>query len=236
MAHHGVKRDIRTTPVRIVFDCSAKRDASSPSLNDCLWTGPTLTLDLVQVLLRFRLHQFACARDIEKAFLMVPLREDRNYSRFLWFKNMVDPSSNLIICRLRVVLFGAKSSPFLLNATIRKHLSISSNDKSDLNRGLYVNNLIHMEQTESDLIQFFHDSSKVFADTHLFLKEWISNSPELQILVTAMGVAGEIKDVNRMLSQGWNVRGDVMRLYGHVSSVKVGYATNRICEYMGVPI
>ena len=55
----------------------------------------------------------------------------------------------------------------------------------------------------------------------MFLKEWISNSPELQTLVTAMGVAGEIKDVNKMLGLGWNVRGDVMRLYGHMSSPKV---------------
>ena len=84
LAHHGVKRDARTTPVRTEFNCSAKRDVSSPSLNDCLWTGPTLTSDLLQILLRFRLLQFACASDIEKAFLMVQLREeDRNYTRFL---------------------------------------------------------------------------------------------------------------------------------------------------------
>ena len=222
LAHNGVKCDTRTTPVRIVFDCSAKRDVSSPSLNDCLWTGPTLTSDMLQVLLRFRLHQFACASDIEKAFLMVQLREeDRNYTRFLWLENPVDPKSNMIIFRFRVVLFGAKSSPFLLNATIRKHLSISGNDKYDLKRGLYIDNLIHTEQTESDLVQFFHDSSKVFAEAHLFLKEWISNSPELQTLVTAMVVAGEIKDVDKMLGLGWNVRGDVMRLYGHMSSPKV---------------
>ena len=56
LAHHGVKRDTRTNPVRIVFDCSAKKSANSPSLNDCLWTGPTLTSDLLQVLLKFRLH------------------------------------------------------------------------------------------------------------------------------------------------------------------------------------
>ena len=176
---------------------------------------------VLHFLLRFRLHQFACASDIEKAFLMVQLREDRNYTRFLWFENPVDPNSNLIIFRFRAVLFGAKISPFLLNATTRKHLSISDNDKYDLKRGLYVDNLIHTEQTESDLIQFFHDSSKVFAEAHLFLKEWISNSPELQTLVTAMGVAGEIKDINKMLCLGWNVREDVMMLYGHMPSPKV---------------
>ena len=61
----------------------------------------------------------------------------------------------MIIFRFRVVLFGAKSSPFLLNATIRKHLSLVANGKYDLKEGLYVDNLIHTEQTEDELIQFF---------------------------------------------------------------------------------
>ena len=80
---------------------------------------------------------------------MVQLREeDRDYTRFLWFENPVDPNSNLIIYRFRVVLFGARSSPFLLNATIRKHLSMLENYKYDLKKGLYIDNLIHTEQTE----------------------------------------------------------------------------------------
>ena len=121
---------------------------NSPNLNDCLWTGPTLTADLLQVLLRFRLYPFACASDIEKAFLMVQLREDdRDYTRFHWFENPVDPNSDLIIFRFRVVLFRAKSSPFLFNAIIRKHLFLVANDKYDLKEGLYVDNLIHTEQT-----------------------------------------------------------------------------------------
>ena len=219
LAHHGVKRDVRTTPVRIVFDCSAKMGINSPSLNDCLWTGPTLTADLLQVLLRFRLYKFACTSDIEKAFLMVQLREDdRNYTRFLWLKNPVDPNSELIIFRFRVVLFGARSSPFLLNATIRKHLSLVAHDEYNLKEGLYVDNLIHTDDSEERLIEFFNVSSNVFEKAHLILKEWISNSSKLQSLVNFKGIAGEIKDVNKMLGLGWDVKADIIQLYGHIST------------------
>ena len=172
----------------------------------------------MQVLLRFRLHQFACASDIEKAFLMVQLREeDRNYTRFLWFENPVDANSKLIIYRFRVVLFGARSSPFLLNATIRKHLSLLDSDEYSLKKGLYVDNLIHTEHTESSIIEFFHEACKVFSGAHLFLKEWISNSTELQTLATTMGVAGEIKETNKMLGLGWNIQRDEITLLGSIS-------------------
>ena len=55
----------------------------------------------------------------------------------------------------------------------------------------------------------------------MFLKEWISNSPRLQTLVTHMGVAGEIKDTNKILGLGWKVQGDVMHLFGHLLSPKI---------------
>ena len=215
LAHHGVKRDSRTTPVRIVFDCSARRDAVSPSLNDCLWTGPTLTSDLLKILLKFRLNKFACTSDIEKAFLMVQLREeDRNFTRFLWFENPENPESNLIVYRFKVVLFGARSSPFLLNATIRKHLSLLDNDEYNLKECLYVDNLLYTDQNEETLIQFFHNSCKIFAKAHLYLKEWISNSTELQTLVSNYGVAGEIKELYKVLGLGWKIEDDSLRLVG----------------------
>ena len=221
LAHHGVKRDSSTTPVRIVFDCSAKKDAVSPSLNDCLWTGPTLTSDLLQILLKFRLNKFACTSDIEKAFLMVQLREeDRNFTRFLWFENPENPESNLIIYRFRVVLFGARSSPFLLNATIRKHLSLLDNDEYNLKECLYVDNLLYTSQDEENLVQFFHNSCKIFAKAHLYLKEWISNSIELQTLVSHYGVEGRIKELNKVLGLGWKIKEDSLRLVGPLSPPK----------------
>ena len=65
LPHHGVKRNSATTPLRIVFNCSA----GHPSLNSCLETGPCLLNDLCQVLLRFRLNEYVALGDISKAYL-----------------------------------------------------------------------------------------------------------------------------------------------------------------------
>ena len=69
--HHPVIKKSSTTPVRIVYDCSCQQSTNSPSLNDCLETGPPLLTDMCSILLRFRTHMYAFSTDIEKAFLQV---------------------------------------------------------------------------------------------------------------------------------------------------------------------
>ena len=122
LSHQAVLKDSKTTPLRIVFNCSAKKSKHSPSLNECLNSGPSLINDLCSVLMRFRLHEYACTADIAKAFLQVGLKEeDRDFTRFLWPKNPLDPNSEIITYRFRVVLFGATCSQFLLNITVLFH-------------------------------------------------------------------------------------------------------------------
>ena len=84
LPHHAVKKDSVTTPIRIVFNCSAK-SGTNPSLNECLLTGPTLTSKLGDSLLEFRTQKYAVVGDISKAFLRIGLQTcDRDYTRFLW--------------------------------------------------------------------------------------------------------------------------------------------------------
>ena len=73
--------------MRIVFDASAT--ISSPSLNDCLHSGPSLTTLLNGVLIRFRVNKIAFIADIEKAFLNISISEKhRDFIRFLWYENI----------------------------------------------------------------------------------------------------------------------------------------------------
>ena len=177
----AVIKESKTTPVRIVFDCSAKQK-SSVSLNDCLYAGPSLTEKLGKVLLNFRSNPYAYAADISKAFLRVGLQEeDRDYTRFLWPKNPNDSQSELITYRFRSVLFGATSSPFLLQATLNHHLDKSKSPQAKrIRESLYVDNLQGTMSSEDELLQFYASANKIMRNANMPLQEWCSNSPRLQ--------------------------------------------------------
>ena len=52
--HHPVRKDLSTTPIRVVYDCSCRQDSYSPSLNDCLSSTPPQLNQLTDILTRFR--------------------------------------------------------------------------------------------------------------------------------------------------------------------------------------
>lgn len=64
-----IRESAESTKLRIVFDASARSNEKSPSLNDCLETGPPLQNLLWDVLIRNRLKPVALAGDLKQAFL-----------------------------------------------------------------------------------------------------------------------------------------------------------------------
>ncbi|XP_064462301.1 uncharacterized protein LOC135372760 [Ornithodoros turicata] len=148
MPHRAVSEST-TTKVRVVFDASSHA-VGATSLNDHLEKGPKLTPDLVHILLRFRMYRVAITADIQKASLQIGIREaDRDALRFLWLAESPTPGSMLpdFECwRMTRVPFGTSASPFLLNATLRHHLtSVEGPDKDlayDLSNSFYVDDLL----------------------------------------------------------------------------------------------
>ena len=56
--HQAVIREqAETTKMKIVYDCSSRADTQTPSLNDCLETGPPLQPLLFDILLRNRMRK-----------------------------------------------------------------------------------------------------------------------------------------------------------------------------------
>ena len=124
MPHHEVIcSDKKTTHLRIVYDASSKR-ADEVSLNDCLYRGPPLIPLIFDILVMFHMFRTVLIGDLEKAFINVRVRpEECDYLRFIWLDGINKDNPRLVIYRFVRLLFGLNSSPFVLNATIRNHLS-----------------------------------------------------------------------------------------------------------------
>ena len=111
-----------TTKLRMFFDASSKGNLALPSLNECVYIGPSMVPAFLNLLLRFRTFKVGLAADIEKAFLKIRVKEEqRDLLRFLWVKNWKDEDPEIVVFRFKMVLFGMSCSPFCLNATLDYH-------------------------------------------------------------------------------------------------------------------
>ncbi|XP_044184810.1 uncharacterized protein LOC122964955 [Acropora millepora] len=183
LPHHPVVReDKQTTKVRIVYDASAKY--TGPSLNDCLHAGPSLISDIPDVLMRFRYHQIALAADIEKAFLMVQVaKADRDVLRFLWINDPTSEDPNIVVKRFNRVVFGVTSSPFLLNGTVRHHVSNYEVEDpqfvNDFLSSLYVDDFNGGKDSVPEAFQLYSKAKSRMKEGGFNLRKWISNSEKL---------------------------------------------------------
>ena len=213
LPHHCVRKISKTTPVRIVYNCSSK-SKSSASLNECLNTGPSLTSILGNVLVKFRTKQFGYTADISKAFLKIGLQEcDRDFTRFLWLANPHDTNSKLKTYRFKSVLFGATSSPFLLQATLKYHFYNSKSPLKDLlKEGFYVDNLIGSADSESELFEVYHIANEELNKANMPLGQWNTNNKALQNKIAIDYPVYDREEEISVLGVIWNVKSDTLHL------------------------
>ncbi|RTG81061.1 uncharacterized protein DC041_0013031, partial [Schistosoma bovis] len=153
--HHPVFNPKKPGKVRIVFDCAAK--LQNRSLNDCIYSGPDLTNDLVGVLLRFRKHKIGLSADIEEMFLQVHLPEkDTKAFSLLWYPdgNLDSPPD---VYELHVHPFGATSSPFCATYALRRTATdhrdlFDEKTLSTLRENFYVDDCLVSVETISELL------------------------------------------------------------------------------------
>ena len=239
LPHHPVIReDKQTTKVRIVYDASAK--STGPSLNECLYAGPPLLSDISDVLMRFRYHRIALSADIEKAFLMVGVAEpDRDILRFLWVDDPTSEVPRIVLKRFNRVVFGVTSSPFLLNGTIRHHVtSYESEDPQFVNEflnSLYVGDFNGGKNNDSEVFELYSKARSRMRDGGFNLRKWISNSQKLTqwidheegvpateaatvteedqtYVTTHLGMKGKTSEERKVLGLNWDITRDAFIL------------------------
>ena len=174
--HHAVLTPAKDTiKVRIVYDASAKTKKTNLNLNECLYRGPVILEDLCGLLLRFQIKRIGIIADIEKAFLQVALQsKERDFNRFLWLKDIKQPVSpnNLVAYRFTRIPFAIISSPFLLGATIKHHLTPKDNQADHhLSEDFYVDNLITGADNKEEAGQLYSKSKMLFLDISMNLRD-----------------------------------------------------------------
>ena len=174
LPHHPVVKDSLTTPVRAVFNASNKCK-DQLSLNDCLYTGPSLVSLLFEKLIEFRFNDNVAIADISKAFHRILVHpEHRKYLKFLLYRN------NRLSCyQFTCVPFGVTSSPFILQQVLHHHLSrVNTTFAKELISKFYVDNLIVTSSDLKELILMKPKIDNIMQNAGMPLQSWISNNPE----------------------------------------------------------
>ncbi|GFU11385.1 DUF1758 domain-containing protein [Trichonephila clavipes] len=115
--HHSVYKPEKTsTPLRVVFDASAKT-TSGFSLNSILLKGGIIQQDLFSIVSRFRKHEYAFSADIKKMYRQILVDPNqRDLQRIMWKTSADAP---VMTHKLATVTYGTVSAPFLATRTLK---------------------------------------------------------------------------------------------------------------------
>ncbi|XP_024889769.1 uncharacterized protein LOC112466111 [Temnothorax curvispinosus] len=117
LPHHGVLRDNDLNRIRVVFNGSS-RTSTGYSLNDILFTGAKLQINLFDVLIWWRRFPFVFSFDMMKMYRQILIHpDDRDLQRILW---ILQSKGILTIqtFQLNTVTYGEICAPFLALRTI----------------------------------------------------------------------------------------------------------------------
>ncbi|XP_075158159.1 uncharacterized protein LOC142231437 [Haematobia irritans] len=181
LPHHAVVRpDHKTTKVRVVFNASRKTD-SGYSLNDTLYTGPTLQSDLTSIVLNWRKYKYVYSGDIQKMYRQILVDpRDRPYQKIVF---RAHPNGRISDYQLKTVTFGINCAPFL---AIRTLLELASSIESDLpeistilKKETYVDDILSggftIEETTHSLLSL----KQALLSAGFPLKKITANCPEV---------------------------------------------------------
>ena len=122
-----VRTEAVITKIRMVFDASAKPHPLAASINECMYTGPSLQPLLWDIMIRSRMSENLLLGDIKKGSLQSGIKED-NRDAFRSIFTLHGREEHLRFAR---VPFGAEASPFILRATLRYHIDQQPEDFAD---------------------------------------------------------------------------------------------------------
>ena len=175
ISHHKVlKSDSKSTPVRIVFNSSARY--MGHVVNDYWAKGPHLVNDLLGVLIRFRENNIAMIGDIKKMYHAVKIKTiEQHTHRFLW-RDMDTgrPPDTYVIQR---VSFGDKPSGTIATVALRKPAEMGADKYPKaaqvIKENTYMDDIIESVPTTEKATKLAKDIETLLDKGNFKMKEWI---------------------------------------------------------------
>lgn len=101
LPHHAVlKEDSLTPKLRVVFDASCK-SSIGVSINDAMMVGPVIQPDLLNILMKFRIHLFVFTANMSKMYRQIRVHEsDRKYQQIVWCEDSDHPLDTYELLKL----------------------------------------------------------------------------------------------------------------------------------------
>jgi len=175
--HPVLKSNCTLSKIRVVFDGSAKA-ASQMSFNQCLYAGPKLQLDIVDILFRFRIHKFVFTTDVCKMYRQILVfPEYRRFQHILW---RTSPLGDLKEYQLNTVTYGINSAPFLALRVVKDIADHDCAGFPEVQMGLreqtYVDDICLGADTEDEFSTLKSNLCSVLKRAGLELKKRSSNT------------------------------------------------------------
>ena len=189
------------------------------SLNKQLLQGPDLTNRIVGVLSRFRQENVGLTADIQSMFHQVTVEpRDCDALRFLWWPGG-DLSAELVEYRMVKHIFGATSSPSVVNFCLKKTAMIEEQQNSEvanvIDRNMYVDDLMKSTEAAAEAISLADKVSKQLNKGGFHLTKWCSNDrrvlaaiPEAERAKTVVNLELEQLPMQSALGMKWNIEDD----------------------------
>ena len=221
IAHHDIlSPNSVSTPMRVVFNSKAKVKGGV-SLNDCLAKGPCLLNQLLGILLRFRLEQFAFIGDIRKMYhsIDIPLTDQMTHL-FLWrdLKENQRPKTYAITA----VNMGDRPAAAIAQTALRMTAEEAESEYPEASRLIiensYMDDIPGSIETKEKGLKLMKETEEILQKKGFKIKNWTFSGQKMeqekskdQIAVQALLKKEVENDIGKVLGMEWETEADVIR-------------------------
>ena len=214
LSHHDVlKSDSQSTPMRIVFNSSAR--FNNHVLNDFWMKGPDLVNNLVDVLMRFRERECGVTGDIRKMYHTVKIcLRDQHVHRFLWRNMKSDQRPDIFV--MTAVSFGDRPAAAIATMALQKTAAQRKDEYPEAAQTIlensYVDDIVDSFTSKEHAGIITKNIDRILEDGSFVIKHWrISGEGSTSAeQIVDKDVASE--RVSKVLGVAWNSFSDKLSL------------------------